>query len=240
MNNNMNNPPRGHAPVQKMKQTDRYGNSTEITYDTKAGNSEMWNAMVDWRGTANLHNVPLPQGPVPDLNDPTNKDTVPAMLTEGEFVLNREASQMYGPQVEAMNNHGLQQRHAENVAMMNGGAVPPMASGYNVGGPIHLNRGGRGQIKYWEPDTMKYLWGSKEQAAEAASRSSLPKVAPTQAARKPMNFRHAAEVRAQQNIMQPTSGTPMQFAAVPPPQAAPPRPGAAARTYDARSSFTVR
>ena len=32
--------------------------------------------------------------------------------------------------------------------------------------------------------------------------------------RKPMNFRHAAEVRAQQNIMQPTNGTPMQLAGV--------------------------
>ena len=33
---------------------------------------------------------------VKDLNDPTNVDTIPAMLTEGEFVLNREATQMYG------------------------------------------------------------------------------------------------------------------------------------------------
>ena len=39
-----------------------------------------------------------------DLNDPTNVDTVPAMLTEGEFVLNKEATAMYGPLIEKMNN----------------------------------------------------------------------------------------------------------------------------------------
>ena len=41
-------------------------------------------------------------------------DTIPAMLTDGEFVLNKEATAMYGPIIEQMNNHGLQQRHAEN------------------------------------------------------------------------------------------------------------------------------
>ena len=38
---------------------------------------------------------------VKDLNDPTNVDTVPAMLTPGEFVLNKEATAMFGPQIEA-------------------------------------------------------------------------------------------------------------------------------------------
>ena len=49
-----------------------------------------------------------------DLNDPTNRDTVPAMLTPGEFVLNKEATAMYGPLIEKMNNAGLKQRHQEN------------------------------------------------------------------------------------------------------------------------------
>ena len=48
---------------------------------------------------------------VKDLNDPTNVDSVPAMLTPGEYVLNKEASAMYGPLLEKMNNAGLQQRH---------------------------------------------------------------------------------------------------------------------------------
>ena len=64
---------------------------------------------------------------VKDLNDPTNVDTVPAMLTEGEFVLNKEAAQMYGPIIEQMNNNGLMQRQAEN-QMVQGG--------YNTGGLV--------------------------------------------------------------------------------------------------------
>ena len=51
---------------------------------------------------------------VKDLNDPTNRDSVPAMLTPGEFVLNKEATAMYGPIIEQMNNNGLKQRHQEN------------------------------------------------------------------------------------------------------------------------------
>ena len=53
-----------------------------------------------------------------DLDDPTNVDTVPAMLTEGEFVLNKEAVQMYGPIIEQMNNAGLAARAQGNAAMV--------------------------------------------------------------------------------------------------------------------------
>ena len=53
-------------------------------------------------------------GPMKDLNDPSNRDTVPAMLTEGEFVLNKEATAMFGPLIQKMNDHGLKQRHTEN------------------------------------------------------------------------------------------------------------------------------
>ena len=56
-----------------------------------------------------------------DLTDPTNRDTVPAMLTPGEFVLNKEASQMYAPYIEQMNNHGLQVREQKNM----GGKISP-------------------------------------------------------------------------------------------------------------------
>ena len=72
-----------------------------------------------------------------DLNDPTNVDSVPAMLTPGEFVLNKEASQMYAGIIEQMNNHGLEQRKAENRNM--GGMIPNyndggIVQGYNIGG----------------------------------------------------------------------------------------------------------
>ena len=69
-----------------------------------------------------------------DKTDPTNRDTVPAMLTPGEFVLNKEATEMYGPIIQQMNNNGLQQRFAENKAMeanMGGGV-----NTYNIGGLV--------------------------------------------------------------------------------------------------------
>ena len=49
-----------------------------------------------------------------DLTDPTNRDTVPAMLTPGEFVINKEATQMYADQLKAMNNSGLALRAKRN------------------------------------------------------------------------------------------------------------------------------
>ena len=93
---------------------------------------------------------------VKDLNDPTNVDTVPAMLTEGEFVLNKEATQMYGPIIEQMNNNGLLQRKIENEIIMantgkkvsklykEGYTAPGQAyaiaksMGYNVGGLVQF------------------------------------------------------------------------------------------------------
>ena len=71
---------------------------------------------------------------VKDLNDPTNRDSVHAMLTPGEYVLNKEATNMYGPVIEQMNNHGLQQRHAENQVVM-------ANMGQQVS-PQHFSRGG--------------------------------------------------------------------------------------------------
>ena len=91
---------------------------------------------------------------VKDLNDPTNVDSVPAILTPGEYVLNKEAATMYAPIIEAMNNHGLQQRHAENQVVQanigkkisklhgEGYTAPGQAyaiaknMGYNVGGLV--------------------------------------------------------------------------------------------------------
>ena len=83
-----------------------------------------------------------------DRTDPTNRDTVPAMLTPGEFVLNKEATNMFAPVIEQMNNAGLQQRAMENNAMVAnmGGGVPPQGyntgnevQGYNIGNPVKGN-----------------------------------------------------------------------------------------------------
>ncbi len=66
-----------------------------------------------------------------DKTDPTNRDTVQAMLTPGEFVLNKEAVQLFGPKIEAMNQKGLQLRQHEN----NGGHI----GNFNIGGAVNIS-----------------------------------------------------------------------------------------------------
>ena len=73
---------------------------------------------------------------VKDLNDPTNVDSVHAMLTPGEFVINKEASAMYGPLLEKINNTGLQQRHTENQQVVSRNMGGPLMGGYNTGGLV--------------------------------------------------------------------------------------------------------
>lgn len=62
--------------------------------------------------------VPKMQG-VPDHpGEPKGTDTVPAWLTPGEFVMNAEATRMFEPQIEAMNNAG------RAVQRQQGGTIP--------------------------------------------------------------------------------------------------------------------
>lgn len=91
-------------------------------------------AFDKWKKNYGVPSIPMNKGGgIPDLNDPTNRDTIPAMLTEGEYVLNKEATQMFGPQIEAMNEAGLQQRHMEN-AMVRRNMAGPLA--LQPGGPV--------------------------------------------------------------------------------------------------------
>ncbi len=56
---------------------------------------------------------------IPDHpGDPKGTDTVPAWLTPGEFVMNAEATRMFEPQIEAMNNAG------RAVQKSQGGTIP--------------------------------------------------------------------------------------------------------------------
>ena len=75
---------------------------------------------------------PMQQGvPMPDHpGGPRGSDTVPAWLTPGEFVVNKEATDMFGPQIEQMNNQG------RAMQAMNGSQVPEYAeAGKKIPGP---------------------------------------------------------------------------------------------------------
>ena len=56
--------------------------------------------------------------------EPRGSDTVPAWLTPGEFVVNKEATDIFGPQIKQMNDIGR--------AIQNG--TPPMYA--QVGNPV--------------------------------------------------------------------------------------------------------
>ncbi len=76
----------------KATQKDRYGNmkSLEITMDNQLEVPPMTSA------------VPMYDHP----GEPRGTDTVPAWLTPGEFVVNKEATDMYGPLIKQMNDEG--------------------------------------------------------------------------------------------------------------------------------------
>ena len=59
---------------------------------------------------------------IPHPGEPKGTDTVPAWLTPGEFVMNAEATRMFEPQIEAMNNAGRAVQAAQ------GGTIPEYAA----------------------------------------------------------------------------------------------------------------
>lgn len=77
--------------------------------------------------------VPMMEG-IPDHpGNPKGTDTVPAWLTPGEFVMNAEATRMFEPQIEQMNNVG------RAVQAKQGGTIPEYSA---HGGPVYMNQGG--------------------------------------------------------------------------------------------------
>ena len=70
--------------VKKYMEKDRYGNTFSYEFDVPA----------------------MQEIPNPEIFKPKGTDTVPAMLTPGENVVNAEASRIYQPMLDKMNDHG--------------------------------------------------------------------------------------------------------------------------------------
>ena len=85
--------------IKKYTQKDRYGNMMSFEFEVPE------------------INIP-PMQEIPHPGEPKGTDTVPAWLTPGEFVVNKEATQMYGNLIEDMNDHG------RAIQAMNGMEVP--------------------------------------------------------------------------------------------------------------------
>lgn len=102
-----------------------------------------------------------------EVGPDVGEDTVDAKLTPGEYVLNKEAVDMFGPQIEQMNQAGLEYRNAggkvgnqtkmEKMMSIMGNASMPMAARQaasvhykNMGGPIYRQTGGfANQFQDW-------------------------------------------------------------------------------------------
>ena len=115
-----------------------------------------------------------------DRTDPTNRDTVPAMLTPGEFVVNKEATQMYADQLKAMNNNGLALRAKRNSMV----GVPPAE-----GGVPQFNEGGEAKGNWWTNLVGDAgYWKEKDKAQKQKWKESLETGVPMYSGREMMSI----------------------------------------------------
>lgn len=105
--------------LKSFTQKDRYGNMT--SYDFYESDDNM--------GVPEMQSIPKHPG------SPKGTDTVPAWLTPGEFVMNAEATRMFEPQIEQMNNAG------RAIQAQQGGTIPQYEAN---GGPVYLAEGSGG------------------------------------------------------------------------------------------------
>jgi hypothetical protein len=86
--------------LKKFTRKDRHGNMMSFEFDVPQANVPA------------MQSIPMYDHP----GDPKGTDTVPAWLTPGEFVVNKEATEMFGPTIKKMNDIG-RQKQDQNKAM---------------------------------------------------------------------------------------------------------------------------
>lgn len=121
--------------IKKVMHKDRHGAQVSVEFEQGQGaNPKALGVLQEFFQAA------IPQmGGVPEHpGEPKGTDTVPAWLTPGEFVMNAEATRMFEPQIEAMNDAGRAVQAAQ------GGSIPEYK---NDGGYIKL------------PSLQRYLVG---------------------------------------------------------------------------------
>lgn len=81
--------------LKKFTRKDRHGNMMSFEFDIPQANVPA------------MQSIPMYDHP----GDPKGTDTVPAWLTPGEFVVNKEATEMFGPMIKKMNDVGRQKQN---------------------------------------------------------------------------------------------------------------------------------
>ena len=127
--------------VKKVTQRDRYGNQISYEFDQPVkpiDQTKLIEKMMD-----NMGEIPMMEmGGTPDHpGEPKGTDTVPAWLTPGEFVVNKEATEIYGDEIKAMNDHGREIQNKEHGGMIHPEAKADMEAHADHLVP-HLNKGG--------------------------------------------------------------------------------------------------
>ena len=102
--------------LKKFTQKDRYGNMNSFEFNIPP-----------------MNEVPQPDHP----GGPKGTDTVPAWLTPGENVVNAEASRLYQPMIDKMNNKG------RAIQAQQGGPVPSYEASGGIIGETEANYGGK-------------------------------------------------------------------------------------------------
>ncbi len=109
--------------IKKIMHKDRHGAQVSIEFGEGGAASQLVEQFLGGMGVPAMQDIPQ-QHP----GGPKGTDTVPAWLTPGEFVMNAEATRMFEPQIEEMNNAG------RAVQRQQGGSIPEYkADGGGVG-----------------------------------------------------------------------------------------------------------
>ena len=124
----------------KTTQKDRYGNMRSLEIDTGEKNMEvppMTSSIPQYEAVGGLaENHP---------GEPKGSDTVPAWLTPGEFVVNKEATDLFGPQIKQMNDIGRE--------IQDGNMSPSEANQI----PMYASKGEKVDTSWITPDLLEKL-----------------------------------------------------------------------------------
>lgn len=109
--------------IKKIMHKDRHGAQVSVEFQEGGPSFSLVEQFLGALGVPAMQEIPQEHP-----GDPKGTDTVPAWLTPGEFVMNAEATRMFEPQIEEMNNAG------RAVQREQGGSIPEYkAAGGSVG-----------------------------------------------------------------------------------------------------------
>ena len=135
----------GMDHVKKITQKDRYGNQVSYEFENPIkpiDQTELMKKMMDDMGPVHEMEIEVPDYDHP--GEPKGTDTVPAWLTPGEFVVNKEATEIYGDEIKAMNDHGreIQAKKGMEVPGYQTGGDVPFIAGPMLTDPKFMQDGG--------------------------------------------------------------------------------------------------